>query len=426
MTELMPLMAGLARQTLWLSGWIVLVALLRPGVTRVFGAPARLGLWALVPLGWIVLLLPAPATPLAPLVLWQMPGELTPPWVTAAPLAVGGRLIAGGTVTAVILATVWCLGVAGGGLLMIRQQQRYLARLHWDAARQCWRSPAGTSPAEAGLWRRHLVLPADFEQRFSPAEQALVLAHEACHHQRRDNAWRLLALVIAWLHWFNPLVWWALSRLRQDQELACDAAVLGRHPRQRASYLQALLKSHLPPSPVPWAASAWSRTTSPHPLIERVQMLPHHLRHHHRRHWGLGLIAAFGLVSAGLVYAQQGGSPTATARPVLVSMNLLVNGRPAGSPQVLVNAGETAAIGIDARDKIADATPWRLSLRVDPQADGQLRLSTQISGGEPLSARGEPSFVTEPGKPIEFFVRDASGQQILQVREMTVQWAPAR
>jgi hypothetical protein len=45
------------------------------------------------------------------------------------------------------------------------------------------------------------------------------------------------------VHWFNPLVWYAFSRLRADRELACDALALA-HAREaeRQPYGQTILK----------------------------------------------------------------------------------------------------------------------------------------------------------------------------------------
>ena len=59
--------------------------------------------------------------------------------------------------------------------------------------------------------------------------QALILAHEQIHARRRDGLWRLLAQGFVAVFWFNPLAWIAMACFRQDQELACDAAVLREH-----------------------------------------------------------------------------------------------------------------------------------------------------------------------------------------------------
>jgi hypothetical protein len=45
------------------------------------------------------------------------------------------------------------------------------------------------------------------------------------------------------MHWFNPLLWLGLHRLRADRELVCDAMVLQRtRPEEQSSYGGLLLK----------------------------------------------------------------------------------------------------------------------------------------------------------------------------------------
>ncbi|MCP4642480.1 MAG: hypothetical protein GY851_18690 [bacterium] len=45
------------------------------------------------------------------------------------------------------------------------------------------------------------------------------------------------------MHWFNPIAWWVLSRLRADRELVRDAWGLARIPGDaRTDYGQLLLR----------------------------------------------------------------------------------------------------------------------------------------------------------------------------------------
>src|SRR3546814_498383 len=91
---------------------------------------------------------------------------------------------------------------------------------------------AGSStglPAVVGL-RARIVLPADFDVRYSADERALILAHERTHRARGDVAGNALMAALRCVYWFNPLLWIAADRFRRDQELACDATVVARHP----------------------------------------------------------------------------------------------------------------------------------------------------------------------------------------------------
>jgi hypothetical protein len=99
-----------------------------------------------------------------------------------------------------------------------------------------------------------------------------VLAHEQAHRERGDALVNVVATIWLCLSWFNPLMYWAVARLRFDQELACDAVVLAPRATLRRRYAAALLRTQLaaeagPPVPI---GCAWQ---SVHPLKERIAML---------------------------------------------------------------------------------------------------------------------------------------------------------
>ena len=53
-----------------------------------------------------------------------------------------------------------------------------------------------------------------------------MLRHELAHIRRGDWAVLIAAELLRAVYWFNPLVWIACSRVRQESEYACDDAVL--------------------------------------------------------------------------------------------------------------------------------------------------------------------------------------------------------
>ena len=67
-----------------------------------------------------------------------------------------------------------------------------------------------------------------------------VLLHELCHIKRLDWLTTLSAYVIASVFWFNPLVWLAVKRLREESENSCDTAVLNSG-RSDTDYAESLL-----------------------------------------------------------------------------------------------------------------------------------------------------------------------------------------
>ena len=287
---------------LGLSAGLLAVALLRRPLRRLVGAEEAYAVWLLPLLGMGCGALPDAGLPRLKLepVVWQ---AALAPLEQARQAGVG--LLSG--------PLPWLLGAA---LLLGWQWLRHVrfVRLLPTDATGCLRTPRGSSPGLLGVWRPRLLLPMDFEERFSAQERRWILAHEALHARRQDNAARLLAALLQALAWFNPLLWWALPALRHDQELACDAALLSEHPDQWRGYAKALLKAD-PQFAVPIAASAWQPT---HPLKERIDMLKFcSPLPRWRRHLGrLGLCAA-AMLAAGAVQALK--TDSAPARRALTA-----------------------------------------------------------------------------------------------------------
>jgi beta-lactamase regulating signal transducer with metallopeptidase domain len=78
------------------------------------------------------------------------------------------------------------------------------------------------SPLVFGHRRPVLVVPPDFADTFTPAQQEAIIAHELGHLAHRDPVWQWLATVAVALNWWNPLVWWARARHRDAGEAAAD------------------------------------------------------------------------------------------------------------------------------------------------------------------------------------------------------------
>jgi beta-lactamase regulating signal transducer with metallopeptidase domain len=99
------------------------------------------------------------------------------------------------------------------------------------------------SPSLFGFIRPRLLLPAGLTSSFSPAELRYVFLHELGHVKRGDIPVNWLLTIPLVLHWFNPLVWLALSRMRVDGELACDALALSHATdTETKSYGQTVIK----------------------------------------------------------------------------------------------------------------------------------------------------------------------------------------
>ena len=81
-----------------------------------------------------------------------------------------------------------------------------------------------TSPAIYGIVRPKIVIP----QMNETIDLKFIILHENSHIKRKDNLWRVLGIITACIHWFNPLSWLFLKTFLTNLELACDEDVLSQ------------------------------------------------------------------------------------------------------------------------------------------------------------------------------------------------------
>ena len=125
--------------------------------------------------------------------------------------------------------------------------------------------PDKTIPVVWGIFRPRLMLPVA-AQDWSDEQLRSVLLHELAHIKRRDVLGQLLAQFACALHWFNPLVCLAASRMHVERERACDDLVLASGVRASA-YAEHLLNVATRLSSSPWTQAcglAMARNSSLH------------------------------------------------------------------------------------------------------------------------------------------------------------------
>ena len=253
--------------TLASSVAILLVLATRKALLQRFGAHVAYAIWAVVPLSAAAVMLPAPAASLSIQGTPATAGDLVLAAISSTQSAAASRLD-----PAAWLLVAWLLGALAMFAALAAQQRRFTRGLGHLSAAGDGTLRAQTSsgcPALLGAWQPRVVLPADFEQRYSAAQRALILLHEHTHRQRGDAQINALAAGLRCLFWFNPLFHFAASRFRFDQELACDAVVIARHPGARRDYADAMLKAQLANFSVPVGCN-WQ---SAHPLKERIALM---------------------------------------------------------------------------------------------------------------------------------------------------------
>jgi beta-lactamase regulating signal transducer with metallopeptidase domain len=121
------------------------------------------------------------------------------------------------------------------------------------------REPAATVPMTWGIFHPVILLPGEADG-WESERRRVVLAHELAHVRRWDALTQWVAHLALVVYWFNPLVWMAVRKLREEREHACDDAVLeiGTAPADYADHLLTIVRS-LGSAPGPAHALAMAR-----------------------------------------------------------------------------------------------------------------------------------------------------------------------
>jgi TonB family protein len=146
------------------------------------------------------------------------------------------------------------------------------------------------SPMAWGLLGPTILLPAAAGEWPEELRRSILL-HELAHLKRHDWALQILTRLACAMHWFNPLVWWAARRSRQESERACDDQVLGAGAAapDYAAHLLAVARSLRGAGQPSWAAVGMGQGSD---LESRVAAILDPGRNHRVRSRGAVLLAA--------------------------------------------------------------------------------------------------------------------------------------
>jgi bla regulator protein BlaR1 len=377
------LLQALIDSTLASSAAVLLICLLRKPLRSAVGARAAYWLWLLVPAMTMAVLLPAPSGVLM-FTQVTLPEEIRSAFIAGT----AGDTTSNRAVLINLALAIWAVGAWAMFFFMIARQRsfvRSLGVLNRDAD-GLYRCDVVVAPMLVGAWHSKIVVPADFERRYSHEERELVVAHERAHELRRDVPINALASFALCCFWFNPLMYRALAWLRMDQELACDALVLSQQRSEmRRRYADALLKTQLA-SESAWRQPVGCHWQSIHPLKERISMLKRPVPGRSRRVVGLAAIVAFTGVASYAAWAGQ--AATDTDASILIDLKVTISNPQANEikalvTQYLVHSGEEIK---DANGRPLDfaCTPYL------PDAAGRSTdWSDQKARGIPLPAAGQ-------------------------------------
>lgn len=312
---------------------LVLVLLGRRPVRALFGARAAYCLWLLVPAIVLAVALPRASTP-APAVQTRI-AAAAPAEAVAAPAvvpvaaepALGGLLdierpdfMPNPAEFAGPILAFWAFGALAYAGVLILGQRRFVRamgplRVEQRAEGRVYHAARpDIGPALVGAFSPRVILPGDFAERFTPEEQAVVVAHERVHLTAGDAQINLIVAAARALLWFHPLVHIAARLIRADQELACDETVVARLPALRRLYAEAMLKTQFAAGPAPlgchWLAGNKQELRR---RIARLKLTPNRAR----RIGGVILATGLAISGGALAWACQPASeaPSAESAP---------------------------------------------------------------------------------------------------------------
>ncbi|WP_246320482.1 M56 family metallopeptidase [Paenibacillus qinlingensis] len=139
------------------------------------------------------------------------------------------------------------------GILQLFTQSRQLMSIHKPVTLVV--SDKLSMPTLFGFRNPCLVIPQSVINSLNHEQLQHVFLHELAHCKRNDIGVNWLMQFLLIIHWFNPVLWYAHQRMREDQEIASDALALSYiEPARREEYgytLIQLLESYVRPVSVP-------------------------------------------------------------------------------------------------------------------------------------------------------------------------------
>lgn len=224
-----------------------------------------------------------------------------------------------GTILYGVLLAIWLSGVIGISLYTIYVNLRFFSRIRKEpevrdpkvraALEHCKQltsvskeitmieSKQVTGPTLAGFLRPILLLNPLSLQKFDQQELRYIFLHELAHVKRKDIAvnWLMHGLLI--LHWFNPLLWFAYYKMREDQEVACDSLALAYlHSGERSRYGLTLIKLMENWSKSATLAGAVQISVNKSQLKRRIQMIALPRKTYKWSLIGLAVLVAIGII----------------------------------------------------------------------------------------------------------------------------------
>ena len=114
-------------------------------------------------------------------------------------------------------------------------------------------------PLVIGILRPNILLPTHIINKMDHKYLYTILLHEVYHIKRNDVLKNYIIMFAKALHWFNPLVWIGIKKMKEDMEFACDQQVFSQLDNEKGlQYCESLIQAarYLKKRKVPQFASS--------------------------------------------------------------------------------------------------------------------------------------------------------------------------
>ncbi|MHC6179100.1 M56 family metallopeptidase [Clostridium sp. JNZ X4-2] len=92
------------------------------------------------------------------------------------------------------------------------------------------------NPGIFGFIHPKILLPSNINDVIDSEQLSCVIFHELSHLKRKDTILNFIVSLLRIIHWFNPLLLYAFSKMKEDKELACDEMALNYCSHKKYGY----------------------------------------------------------------------------------------------------------------------------------------------------------------------------------------------
>nr|WP_269321918.1 M56 family metallopeptidase [Paenibacillus sp. UNC451MF] len=254
------------------------------------------------------------------------------------------------------------------------------------------------TPTLFGLVKPQLIMPQQISSSLNNDQLRHVFLHELAHSKRNDIGVNWFMHVLLIIHWFNPVLWYAYRRMREDQEIASDAlalSCLAADQRQDYGYtLIKLLESFSQPVRVIGNVNLTGSRTQ---LQRRIKMIKQYKSNSYR--WSFLGIATIVFISGCTLT-----SPKVSSTSTQWASSTVSEGKaPAGSTSeeqqstATDEASKQAALGEQQSTVSDDTSKQEASSGAQPtQSDDMLKQSTSVEP-QPMASNDKPKQAQSEG-----------------------------